>query len=137
MGRLTGCGIHRPCVEDDNVAVRRKRGAAAGHRRRVDGRRHATQRARDSIEHEYVVGGRLVPLHEIGSVGFEDDASPVAGDGKIFFASELGKVAVLRPGGNLEVLAVNDLGDLIYATPAIDGGRLYVRTRGALYCFGS
>jgi outer membrane protein assembly factor BamB len=63
-------------------------------------------------------------------------ASPVAGDGKIFFASELGKVAVLKPGGSLEVVAVNDLSDLIYATPAIDGGRLYVRTRGALYCFG-
>ena len=52
-------------------------------------------------------------------------------------ASELGKIAVVKPGGNLEVLAVNDLGDLIYATPAIDCGRLYVRTRGALYCFGS
>lgn len=63
-------------------------------------------------------------------------ASPVAADGKIFFASELGKIAVLKPGGALEVLAVNDLGDLIYATPAIDSGRLYVRTRGALYCFG-
>jgi outer membrane protein assembly factor BamB len=63
-------------------------------------------------------------------------ASPVAADGKIFMASELGKVAVVKPGGALEILAVNDLGDLIYATPAIDGGRLYVRTRGALYCFG-
>jgi outer membrane protein assembly factor BamB len=63
-------------------------------------------------------------------------ASPVAADGKIFMASELGKVAVVKPGGTLEILAVNDLGDLIYATPAIDGGRLYVRTRGALYCFG-
>ncbi len=64
-------------------------------------------------------------------------ASPVAADGKIFLASELGKVAVVRPGGSLEVVAVNDLGDLIYATPAIDGGRLYIRTRSALYCFGS
>jgi outer membrane protein assembly factor BamB len=63
-------------------------------------------------------------------------ASPVAADGKIFMSSELGKVAVVKPGGSLEILAVNDLGDLIYATPAIDGGRLYVRTRGALYCFG-
>ncbi len=63
-------------------------------------------------------------------------ASPVAADGKIFMASELGKIAVLKPGGTLEVLAVNDLGDLIYATPAIDSGRIYVRTRSALYCFG-
>ncbi|MGH9336076.1 MAG: PQQ-binding-like beta-propeller repeat protein, partial [Vicinamibacteria bacterium] len=63
-------------------------------------------------------------------------ASPVAGDGKIFMASELGKIAVVKTGGSLEILAVNDLSDLIYATPAVEDGRLYVRTRGALYCFG-
>ena len=38
-------------------------------------------------------------------------------------------------GGEWEVLALNDLEDECYATPAIDEGRLYVRTRGALYCF--
>jgi putative pyrroloquinoline-quinone-binding quinoprotein len=27
--------------------------------------------------------------------------------------------------------------DEVYATPAIAGGRVFVRTRGALYCFGS
>ena len=63
-------------------------------------------------------------------------ASPVAADGKIYFVSELGKVAVLEPGGSLEVVAVNDLDDLCYATPAIADGRIYVRTRGALYAFG-
>jgi len=63
-------------------------------------------------------------------------ASPVAADDKIFMASESGKVAVLKPDGSLEVLAVNDLDDLCYATPAIADGRLYVRTRNTLYCFG-
>ena len=63
-------------------------------------------------------------------------ASPVAADGKIFMASELGKVAVLSPAGDLEVLAVNDLDDLVHATPAIADGRLYIRTRNTLYCFG-
>ena len=63
-------------------------------------------------------------------------ASPVAADGKIFMASELGKVAVVSSKGDLEVLAVNDLDDLIYATPALADGRIYVRTRSALYCFG-
>ena len=63
-------------------------------------------------------------------------ASPVAADEKIFMASELGKVAVLSPGRGLDVVAVNDLDDLIYATPAIADGRLYIRTRNTLYCFG-
>jgi hypothetical protein len=46
-------------------------------------------------------------------------------------------VTVLKAGAALETLAINDLGDLAYATPAIAGGRLYIRTASALYCFGS
>ena len=62
-------------------------------------------------------------------------ASPVAADGKVFMASETGKVVVLPIDGSLEPVAVNDLGDDIYATPAIADGRIYVRTRSMLYCF--
>ncbi len=64
-------------------------------------------------------------------------ASPVAGDGKIFIASESGKVVVLPPGGGLEAMAINDLQDSIYATPALVGNRIYIRTLNALYCFGA
>jgi outer membrane protein assembly factor BamB len=64
-------------------------------------------------------------------------ASPVAADGKIFLISEDGKIAVLRPGRDWEVLAVNDLGEGAFATPALSAGRIYVRTDEALYCFGS
>ncbi len=42
-----------------------------------------------------------------------------------------------RPGAEWEVLAVNDLGEEIGATPALSEGRIYVRTRGAMYCFGA
>jgi outer membrane protein assembly factor BamB len=63
-------------------------------------------------------------------------ASPVAADGKIYMASEKGKVAVLQPGGDLEPVAVNDLQDDVYATPALLDGRIYLRTRRTLYCFG-
>jgi hypothetical protein len=54
----------------------------------------------------------------------------------VFLATEKGRIAVLSTDGSLEPLAVNDLQDDIYATPAISGGRLYVRTRSMLYCFG-
>ena len=64
-------------------------------------------------------------------------ASPVAADGKLFLVSEDGKVAVLKVGRDWEVLAVNDLGEGSYATPALSGGRIYMRTDEALYCFGS
>lgn len=63
-------------------------------------------------------------------------ASPVAGDDKVFIVSQGGIVSVLKAGGEAEVLAVNELEDECYATPAIADGRIYVRTRSALYCFG-
>ncbi|MBO94539.1 MAG: hypothetical protein CMI32_06545 [Opitutales bacterium] len=63
-------------------------------------------------------------------------ASPVAADNKIYLVSELGKVVVLTDDGSLEVLAVNDLDDLAYATPAISQGQIFIRTRSALYSFG-
>ncbi len=50
--------------------------------------------------------------------------------------SRLGKVSVLDPKGNLEVLAFNDLKEQCYATPAIADGRLYILTAKTLYCFG-
>ena len=63
-------------------------------------------------------------------------ASPVAADDKVFTVSHEGKVTVLKPGGQWEVLAINDLGEECNATPAIADGRLYIRTRDTLYCFG-
>ena len=59
-------------------------------------------------------------------------ASPVYGDGKIYVASENGKIVVLRNADELDVLAVNDMGDSILGTPAIADGALFVRTRKSL-----
>ena len=64
-------------------------------------------------------------------------ASPVAADGKVYLASGEGKMTVLKAGPDWQVLAVNDLGDEIRATPALSGGRIYVRTHSFLYCFGA
>jgi hypothetical protein len=63
-------------------------------------------------------------------------ASPVAADGKIFLVSASGKVTVLKAGAQWEILALNDLGEEVWATPAIAGSNLYIRTRNSLYSFG-
>lgn len=63
-------------------------------------------------------------------------ASPVAGDGKVYIASRSGIVVVLAAGGEQNILAVNRLDEEIFATPAIVGSRIYLRTANALYCFG-
>jgi outer membrane protein assembly factor BamB len=63
-------------------------------------------------------------------------ASPVAGDGKVFMVSLSGKVTVLKAAAQWEILSVNDLGEESWATPAIAGGNIYIRTNNALYSFG-
>ena len=63
-------------------------------------------------------------------------ASPVAGDGKIFVAGENGFVVVLAQGPKLKILATNDVGESCIATPAIADGRIFIRGRESLFCFG-
>jgi outer membrane protein assembly factor BamB len=64
-------------------------------------------------------------------------ASPVGADGKVWLVSQDGTVSVVTARGEWEILAVNALGDEVYATPVPADGRLFVRTRSALYAFGS
>lgn len=64
-------------------------------------------------------------------------ASPVAADGKVYVVSASGKVTVLKADPQWEILAMNDLDEEVWATPAIAGSNIYIRTRGALYAFGA
>jgi outer membrane protein assembly factor BamB len=64
-------------------------------------------------------------------------ASPIGVDGKVYIASEHGKVVVLRAAGDWEILAINEFDSDIYATPAISEGQMYIRTQNALYAIGS
>lgn len=62
-------------------------------------------------------------------------ASPVAGDGKVYFVSRGGLATVLAAGAEQRPLSVADLADEVVATPALADGRLYLRGKGSLYCF--
>jgi len=80
--------------------------------------------------------GKVLRMERIpGAIGAYS-SSPVAAEGKIFLASEDGKVTVLRAGKDWDVLKVNNLGESCYATPALSGGHIYLRSGEALYCFG-
>ena len=64
-------------------------------------------------------------------------ASPVAGDGKIYFVNHDGKTTVIRAGAHWDTLSSGDLDETVIATPAIAASRIYVRTEGTLYCFAA
>ena len=63
-------------------------------------------------------------------------ASPVAGDGKVYFASETGETIVLRAGRTPEVIARNDVGARLMASPAISNGQIFLRSDDQLFAVG-
>jgi outer membrane protein assembly factor BamB len=114
--------------------------------------RHATRHT-DHIVSPFVSQGRMFLIKEGGvSTVFDLEtgepfrnaqrvgrggsyfASPIAGDGKIYIASENGTVLVLEDNEDYEELATNDVGESIVGTPAISQGNLLLRTRTKLIC---
>ncbi|HWN09236.1 MAG TPA: PQQ-binding-like beta-propeller repeat protein [Pyrinomonadaceae bacterium] len=63
-------------------------------------------------------------------------ASPVAADGKIYLPSEDGDVFVVKAGPKFEVLTSNSIGEPLMATPAISGGKMFVRSQQHLFAIG-
>lgn len=61
-------------------------------------------------------------------------ASPVYGDGKIYFTDEKGKTVVVKPGKEYKILAVNDIEEPVLASMAITTGKILLRTESSLYC---
>ena len=63
-------------------------------------------------------------------------ASPVAADGKIYFVSETGETIVVRSSRTPEVIARNDIGQRLMASPAISNGQIFLRSDGELIAVG-
>ncbi len=72
--------------------------------------------------------GERVYKRRIGDRGGAYSASPIAADGRIYLTSEDGDVFVVRAGPEYELLAVNSMGAVCLATPAISGGQMFIRT---------
>jgi outer membrane protein assembly factor BamB len=79
--------------------------------------------------------GEVVKAGRVGSAPAPYSASPVASGGRIYFANEDGILAVVRAGKDWELLASNDLGEPLFATPALSDGRIYVRGQKTLFSF--
>ncbi len=77
--------------------------------------------------------GERVYQERIGGVY---TASPVAGDGKIYLVSEDGETTVVAAGRTPRILARNRLDARQLASPAIAGGRLFIRADEALFAIG-
>ena len=60
-------------------------------------------------------------------------ASPVYANGHIYLTSRDGIINVVKTGREFEIVASNDIGEVIAASPAIANGTLYLRSYQALY----
>jgi outer membrane protein assembly factor BamB len=78
--------------------------------------------------------GELLFQERIGAPGAYC-ASPIAAGDRVFVASHNGVVTCIAAGAELRVLAQNDLGEKIWATPALGEATIYVRTEKHLYAF--
>ncbi|MEM7697303.1 MAG: PQQ-binding-like beta-propeller repeat protein [Verrucomicrobiota bacterium] len=63
-------------------------------------------------------------------------ASPILADGKVHFLDRGGKMHILKPGRELEILAQPALGEETSCTPAVVGDSFYIRGRKHLFRIG-
>lgn len=61
-------------------------------------------------------------------------SSPVAADGKLYFANEDGEIFVVKVGATYELLSRNPMGEVVIATPAITDRMIIIR--GQNHVFG-
>lgn len=79
--------------------------------------------------------GRRVYQERTNGLGTHYASPLIAGD-YLFSPSGEGQISVITLGREPEIVAVNNLEDKVYATPAIVDGVLYVRTHSSLFAFG-
>ena len=79
--------------------------------------------------------GKVLWQERLGLEG-EVSASPVAADGKVYVTDERGATAVVRVGDRPRVLATNEVGEPVLATPALADGALVLRSDQHLFCIG-
>jgi len=77
--------------------------------------------------------GQRVWQERIGGVY---SASPIAGDGKVYFFSENGETIVLSAGRAPDILSRNKLNARVLGSPAISGGRMFIRSDNTLFAIG-
>lgn len=100
-----------------------------------EGRVHVVKNGGMASCYEAKTGRVLYQEERLGAIG-DYYSSPVAADGKVYFASQQGVVTVIKAGDAFQVLARNDLEEQIMATPAIVDGTIYFRTANYLSAFG-
>jgi outer membrane protein assembly factor BamB len=80
--------------------------------------------------------GEAIYRQRLEPIGSGFSASPVAADGRLYLSSEDGEIIVVGAGREFRKIAVNPMGELVMATPALSEGVMYVRSASSLFAIG-
>jgi outer membrane protein assembly factor BamB len=70
-------------------------------------------------------------------LGGDFKPSPIAAEGRVYFLNLKGQCTVVAADAKFERLAANQLDAETIASPAVSDGRIYLRSKDALYCIGA
>ncbi|GAA4430300.1 PQQ-like beta-propeller repeat protein [Bremerella cremea] len=88
----------------------------------------------DGIAHCYrAEDGELLWRERLGG-NFK--ASPIVAAGNVYYLNIDGNCTVVAAKDSLELIAENELKDTTIASPAVAGGKLFLRGKAKLYCIG-
>ncbi len=77
--------------------------------------------------------GELAWQEKIGST----HASLVSANGLVYAINDAGVTTVVKPGPEFKALATADLGEGVFASPAISEGQIFIRSDKHLWCVGA
>ena len=63
--------------------------------------------------------------------------SPIIAGNHLYLINEEGSAFVVSLGEKTELIATNEIKDTIQCTPAVSGGKIFLRSDSTLYCIGS
>jgi len=66
----------------------------------------------------------------------EHHASLVSAVGLVYFLNDDGVTRIVKPGPEFQLIAENELGEKCFASPAISGDQIFIRSDHHLFCIG-
>ena len=80
--------------------------------------------------------GEQIYRQRVGKTGGYS-GSPVVADGRLYFTTEEGTTYVVRTGKDYQLLATNELDEVVMTTPAISDGLLIIRGAKHIFALGA
>ena len=109
--------------------------------------------AKSYVPSPVLVGGQLFVADDRGTVNCFDtkdgsrlwrdrlgghySASLITADGLVYCTADDGKVSVIKPSGQLNVISTNTLNENSFASPAVSQGQIFIRGENHLFAIGT